>query len=156
MTMSPDSGGIFDTLMSLVRRGLGGRAGDGRQFISWIHHEDFVRAICWLIEHDDMAGAVNIASPNPMPNADFMRTLRDVSGVAIGLPAANWMLEIGAMFMRTETELILKSRRVVPARLLERGFTFRFPLWQDAARELVRPWQTTRTPSTGHLRASAS
>jgi uncharacterized protein (TIGR01777 family) len=141
MTMSPDAGGIFDTLLSLVRRGLGGRAGDGRQFISWIHHEDFVRAIRWLIEHDDVAGAVNLASPNPLPNAEFMRTLRDVSGARIGLPAARWMLEIGAVFMGTETELILKSRRVVPARLLERGFRFRFPLWQEAARDLFQRWR---------------
>jgi uncharacterized protein len=141
MTMSPDAGGIFDTLMSLVRRGLGGRAGDGRQFISWIHHEDFVRAIRWLIDHDDVTGAVNLASPDPLPNAEFMRTLRDVSGAPIGLPAGRWMLEIGAVFMRTETELILKSRRVVPARLLERGFAFKFPRWHDAARDLFEQWR---------------
>jgi uncharacterized protein len=142
MTMSPDAGGIFDTLMSLVRRGLGGRAGDGRQFISWIHHEDFVQAIRWLIDHDDIAGVVNVASPNPLPNAEFMRTLRDAADVTIGLPASRWMLEIGAVFMRTETELILKSRRVVPARLLERGFAFKFPLWQDAARDLCQQWRS--------------
>jgi uncharacterized protein (TIGR01777 family) len=142
MTMSPDAGGIFDTLMSLVRRGLGGRAGDGRQFISWIHHEDFVRAIRWLIDHDDIAGVVNVASPHPLPNAAFMRTLRDAANIAIGLPASRWMLEIGAVFMGTETELILKSRRVVPARLLERGFAFKFPLWQDAARDLCQHWRS--------------
>jgi uncharacterized protein (TIGR01777 family) len=142
MTMSPDAGGIFDTLMSLVRRGLGGRAGDGRQFISWIHHVDFVQAIRWLIDHDDIAGVVNVASPNPLPNAAFMRTLRDAADVTIGLPASRWMLEIGAVFMRTETELILKSRRVVPARLLERGFAFKFPLWQDAARDLCQQWRS--------------
>lgn len=79
-------GGIFDTLMSLVRRGLGGRAGDGRQFISWIHHEDFVQAIRWLLDHDEIAGVVNVASPNPLPNAEFMRTLRHAAGVTIGLP----------------------------------------------------------------------
>ena len=156
MTMSPDPGGIFDTLMSLVRHGVGGRAGDGRQFISWIHHEDFVRAIRWLIDRDHIAGAVNLASPNPLPNADFMRTLRRVSGVAIGLPATNWMLEIGALFMRTETELILKSRRVVPGRLLESGFAFTFPIWQDAALDLVRRWHATRRPSTARLQAAAS
>jgi uncharacterized protein len=141
MTMSPDAGGVFDTLMSLVTRGLGGRAGDGRQFVSWIHGDDFVRAVRWLINHDDVDGVVNLASPNPLPNAEFMRALRDVSGAPIGLPASRWMLEIGAVFMRTETELILKSRRVVPARLLERGFTFTFPIWQDAARDLFRRWR---------------
>jgi uncharacterized protein (TIGR01777 family) len=156
MTMSPDAGGVFDTLMSLVRRGLGGRAGDGRQFVSWIHGDDFVRAVRWLIEHDDVDGVVNVASPNPLPNAEFMRTLRDVSGTPIGLPASRWMLEIGAVFMRTETELILKSRRVVPARLLERGFPFTFPLWQDAARDLFQRWLASRTPSRARLRAAAS
>jgi hypothetical protein len=147
MTMSPDAGGVFDTLMSLVKRGLGGRAGDGRQFVSWIHADDFVRAIRWLIDHDDIAGIVNVASPNPLSNADFMRTLRHVSGAVIGLPAARWMLEIGAVFMRTETELILKSRRVVPARLLERGFTFKFPVWQDAARDLFQQWRASAVSS---------
>jgi hypothetical protein len=94
---------------------------------------DFVQAIRWLIDHDDIVvGVVNVASPNPLPNAEFMRTLRDAAGVTIGLPASRWMLEIGAVFMRTETELILKSRRVVPARLLERGFAFKFPLWRHA------------------------
>jgi hypothetical protein len=139
--MTPDAGGVFDTLMSLVNRGLGGRAGDGRQFVSWIHGDDFVRAVRWLIDHDDVDGVVNLASPNPLPNAEFMRTLRDVARAPIGLPASRWMLEIGAVFMRTETELILKSRRVVPARLLERGFAFTFPLWRDAARDVFRRWR---------------
>jgi NAD dependent epimerase/dehydratase family enzyme len=111
MTMSPDAGGIFDTLLMLVRRGLGGTAGDGRQFVSWIHFDDFVRAIYWLIDHDEIDGAVNLAAPNPVPNEEFMRTLRQASGTRVGLPATKWMLEIGAVFMRTETELILKSRR---------------------------------------------
>ena len=138
MTLSPDAGGVFDTLRRLVRRGLGGRAGDGRQFISWVHYQDFVRAIEWLIEHEEVEGIVNVASPNPLPNAEFMRILREACGVPVGLPANRWMLEIGAVFMRTETELILKSRRVVPAILLERGFEFRYPEWRDAAHDLCR------------------
>ena len=144
MTLSPDAGGVFDTLVGLVRRGFGGSAGDGRQFMSWVHYEDFVAAVRWLIDRDDIDGVVNVASPNPLPNADFMRQLRDACGVPFGLPAREWMLEIGAIFMRTETELILKSRRVVPARLLELGFTFRFPIWHDAARDLIRQWKTMR------------
>jgi len=136
MTMSPDRGGVFDVLMGLVRRRLGGRNGDGRQFVSWIHEEDFVRAIFWLID-GDLEGPVNLASPHPLPNADFMRILRDAAGVRFGLPASRWMLEIGALFLRTETELILKSRRVTPTRLLQSGFTFAFAEWQNAARELV-------------------
>ncbi len=138
MTMSPDAGGVFDTLVGLVRRGLGGSAGDGRQFVSWIHHEDFVAAVRWLIDREDIDGAVNIAAPHPLPNAEFMQVLRQACGVPLGLPATKWMLEIGAMFMRTETELILKSRRVVPARLLEHGFTFTYPYWRDAAPDLWR------------------
>ncbi len=140
--LSPDRGGIFDTLVGLVRRGLGGRAGDGRQFMSWVHYEDFVAAVRWLIDRDDIDGVVNIASPNPLPNEEFMRLLRAGCGVPFGLPAQEWMLEIGAVFMRTETELVLKSRRVVPARLLEHGFTFRFPAWKDAAPDLCRQWKT--------------
>lgn len=136
MTMSPDRGGIFATLRALVRYGLGGRAASGRQFISWIHHVDFVRAVLWLIDHDEMAGIVNVSSPHPLPNAEFMRVLRRAAGVPIGLPAARWMLEVGALALRTETELILKSRRVVPGRLLEAGFTFDFPQWDTAARDL--------------------
>lgn len=138
MTMSADAGGIFDTLLGLVRRGLGGRAGDGRQYVSWIHHEDFVRAMQWLILREDIDGVVNVSAPNPLPNADFMRALRDAAGVRVGLPATRWMLELGAVFMRTETELILKSRRVVPRRLLDSGFDFHFPHWPSAADDLCR------------------
>jgi uncharacterized protein (TIGR01777 family) len=148
MTMSPDAGGIFDTLLTLVRRGLGGTAGDGRQFVSWIHFEDFVRATCWLIDQDEIDGAVNIAAPNPLANEEFMRTLREASGTRVGLPATKWMLEIGAVFMRTETELILKSRRVVPGRLLQSGFVFNYPSWDAAARDLCQRW------SAAHQRQS--
>jgi uncharacterized protein (TIGR01777 family) len=144
MTMSPDEGGVFDALLGLVRLGLGGSAGTGRQFVSWIHYEDFVAAVRWLIEQRDIDGAVNLASPYPLPNAEFMRMLRGAYGVPFGLPAADWMLEIGAAFMRSETELILKSRRVVPQRLLERGFTFNFPSWKDAAADLCDRWKAAR------------
>ena len=144
MVMSPDAGGVFDVLLGLVRRGLGGRSGSGRQWVSWIHHEDFTRAVRWLIERDDFAGAVNLAAPGPLPNDDFMRVLREAWGTRIGLPAARWMLEIGAVFLRTETELILKIRRVVPGRLLEAGFEFRFPGWEVAARDLCEEWRRRR------------
>jgi uncharacterized protein (TIGR01777 family) len=144
MTMSPDRGGIFATLLALVRYGLGGRAGDGRQYVSWIHERDFVRAVYWLIEHDKLSGPVNLASPNPLTNAEFMQELRRAWGTSIGLPATNWMLEIGAALLRTETELILKSRRVVPRRLLESGFTFDFPTWPEAAADLCRRWRANQ------------
>jgi uncharacterized protein (TIGR01777 family) len=142
MTMSPDRDGIFDTLLGLVRRGLGGKCGDGRQFVSWIHERDFVRAVYWLIEHDDLIGPVNLASPNPLPNAEFMRVLRQAWGARVGIPSSRWMLEIGAILLRTETELILKSRRVTPRRLLESGFRFEFPHWREAAAELCRRCRT--------------
>ncbi|HEX8457390.1 MAG TPA: TIGR01777 family oxidoreductase [Pyrinomonadaceae bacterium] len=136
--MSPDRGGAFDTLLRLVRFGLGGQSGDGRQYVSWIHDEDFVRAVEWLIEHEELVGAINLAAPNPVTNAEFMRALREAWGMPIGLPATRLMLSAGAFLMRSETELVLKSRRVVPARLLESGFEFRFPTWPAAARDLCR------------------
>ena len=144
ITLSPDRGGIFDVLLGLVRRGLGGRSGDGKQFVSWIHHDDFVRAVRWILEHDELDGAVNLAAPNPVTNAEFMRALRDAWGISIGLPATRWMLEVGAVLLRTETELILKSRRVVPARLTASGFDFRFPAWPEAARNLCVTWRGMR------------
>ncbi len=141
MIMSPDRGGIFDALLRLVRFGLGGRVGNGRQYVSWIHDQDFARAVVWLIEHAELSGAVNLASPNPMPYAEFMRTLRAAWGIPFGLPATRWMLEIGAFFLRTESELVLKSRRVIPARLLQSGFAFQFPTWVEAARDLCTRWR---------------
>ena len=141
MTMSPDRGGIFDVMLGLVRKGLGGTAGSGRQYVSWIHDRDFVSAVEFLLEHGELEGPVNLASPNPLPNREFMRILREAWGAPIGLPATRWMLEIGAVFMRTETELILKSRRVVPRRLTDAGFRFDFPHWDAASRDLVRRWR---------------
>jgi uncharacterized protein (TIGR01777 family) len=150
MTLSADSGGVFDMLLGLARHGLGGPAGDGRQYMSWIHADDFVAAVRWLIGHAELEGPVNIASPHPLPNAAFMRILRDACGARFGLPASGWMLEIGAMLMRTETELILKSRRVVPTRLIDSGFSFRYADWPSAARDLCRQWQS------GHSRPHAA
>ncbi len=142
MVMSPDRGGIFDVLLGLVRRGLGGTPGSGRQYVSWIHDRDFLAALRWLIEHDEAAGPYNLASPHPLPFGEFMRELRSAWGARIGLPAARWMLELGAWLLRTETELVLKSRRVVPGRLTAGGFEFAFPRWADAAPELCRRWRS--------------
>ncbi len=141
MIMSPDRGGVFDELSRLVRIGLGGKAGGGRQYVSWIHERDFVRAIEFLMEHDKISGIVNLASPNPLCNSDFMRLLREAWGKRFGVAANEWMLKVGACLLRTETELILKSRRVVPGRLLESGFLFDFPVWHAAAADLVRQWR---------------
>lgn len=144
MTMSPSTGGIFDVLLGLVRKGLGGTCGDGKQYVSWIHEWDFIRAVDWLIAHDELAGPVNLCSPGPLPNAEFMRAIREAWGAKIGLPAPAWMLEAGAVFLRTETELILKSRRVVPGRLLDSGFAFEFQDWRGAATELCERWRGLR------------
>jgi uncharacterized protein (TIGR01777 family) len=141
VVMSPDRGGIFGELLRLVRLGLGGTAGSGRQFVSWIHGEDFLRSVEYLIDHQEIRGPVNLASPNPLPNQEFMRALRKAWGMPIGLPASEWMLKIGAVVLRTETELILKSRRVVPDRLLQSGFQFEFPDWPGAAEDLVSRWR---------------
>jgi uncharacterized protein (TIGR01777 family) len=144
LVLGPEHRGIFDTLMGLVMKGLGGAAAGGRQYMSWLHEQDFVRAVNFLIEREDISGAVNLAAPNPLPQADFMRILRKAAGVSIGLPATKWMLAIGAIVMQTETELILKSRRVVPGRLLENGFTFDFADWNEAAQDLYEKWRDLR------------
>jgi uncharacterized protein (TIGR01777 family) len=144
MVMSPDRGGIFDTLLELVRRGLGGPAAGGKQFVSWIHEVDFLHAIEWIIRRTEIDGPINIASPNPIPYAGFMRTLRRAAGVPIGLPATKWMLEIGTFLMRTESELVLKSRRVIPGRLTQMGFRFEYSDWSAAAPALVQRWREMR------------
>ncbi|HEV7475597.1 MAG TPA: TIGR01777 family oxidoreductase [Pyrinomonadaceae bacterium] len=136
IVMTPDDDGPFDMLLRLVRFGLGGRFGDGKEFVSWIHDRDFVRAIDWLIQHDELEGPVILAAPNPLPNSEFMRDIRAAWGRSFGLPANKWMLELGALGLRSETELMLKSRRVVPTRLLQSGFTFEFPTWTEAVRDL--------------------
>ena len=145
MTMSPDPGGVFDTLLWLVRWGLGGKAGWGKQYVSWIHDVDFIRAIEFLIENEGFSGPVNLASPCPLPNRKFMSCLRQAWCTSyIGLPAPRWMLELGALLLQTETELILKSRRVVPKRLTDAGFEFHFPNWRGACIDLVERWRQAR------------
>lgn len=136
IVMSPDHGGAFDVFLRLTRLGLGGRSGHGRQFVSWIHDEDFVRAVFWLIEHPELAGVVNFSAPHPLPNADFMRALRRAWGIGFGLPTWKWMIEVGTFFLRTESELVLKSRRVISRKLPESGFKFRFSTWDKAAQDL--------------------
>jgi len=141
IVMAPSRGGTLSILLGLVRRGLGGASGSGKQFVSWIHDEDFIRAIEFLIDHEQIDGIVNLSSPNPLPNREFMQALCDAWGARIAIPAAAWMLEVAAAFMGTETELVLKSRRVIPRRLLDAGFEFQFPAWPEAAADLVRRWR---------------
>jgi uncharacterized protein (TIGR01777 family) len=136
MVFASGEGGVYRTLRGLTRWGLGGSIAGGRQFISWIHEIDFCRSVEWLIDHDDLSGPVNVASPNPVPQREMMRIIRRECGVPFGLPATRWMLEVAAFVHRTEAELIIKSRRVVPGRLLAAGFEFRFPWMEDAVREI--------------------
>jgi len=129
---------VFPVLRRLTRLGLGGRQGSGNQFVSWIHVEDFCRAVEWIITHSDLAGPINQCAPHPLPNKEMMKLFRDLYRMSIGLPAMDWMLEIGAFFLRTETELILKSRRVVPGRLMAAGFEFHFPHFREALWDLEK------------------
>lgn len=142
MVMSAEPGGVFEVLLRLVRSRLGGAWGTGRQYMSWIHEEDFLRSLEFLIRRDDITGVVNLAAPRPLPNEQFLSHLRNAWGASIGLPSSAWMLEIAAFFLRTETELLLKSRRVVPGVLQDHGFEFLFSRWPDAASDLVRRWRT--------------
>ena len=138
MVLGRDKNSVFPMLRRLTRLGLGGKMGRGRQFVSWIHEQDFCRAVEWLIEKESFSGVVNIAAPNPVTNAEMMKVFRETFGMPIGLPAAKWMLEIGAFVLRTETELVIKSRHVIPGRLIESGFEFDFPLLTGALEELFK------------------
>ncbi|MFI7446759.1 TIGR01777 family oxidoreductase [Nonomuraea sp. NPDC049714] len=149
MVMSPGRGGVFDTLLRMARLGLGGPIGGGAQYVSWIHDRDFVRAVEFLTERDDLAGPVNLAAPAPLPQRTFMRVLRAAWGVPVGLPATRWMAELGAFALRSDTELLLKSRRVVPGRLLEAGFAFDHAQWPEAADDLVRRARGGPAPHAG-------
>jgi uncharacterized protein (TIGR01777 family) len=137
MVMSPDLGGVFSVMSGLVLRGLGGTQGTGGQFVSWIHDHDFIRAIYFLLMDREITGPVNLTSPQPLPNHVFMRNLRQAWGIRFGMPSPRPLLDIGAMLMKTEPELVLKSRRVVPGVLTKRGFPFSQPAWNKAAHDLV-------------------
>ena len=136
--MSPDRGGVFDVLSRLARLGLGGPVAGGRQYVSWLHDADLVRAVSFLIGREDLGGAVNLAAPSPLPQREFMRSLRAACGIPVGLPATRWMASVGAFAMRSDAELLLKSRRVLPGRLVSEGFVFDYPSWPAAAADLAR------------------
>jgi uncharacterized protein len=148
MVMSSQAGGVFDAILRLVRMGFGGKWGAGTQYMSWIHEADFCRAVDFLIERENISGVVNLASPAPMPNDEFLYLVRDAWGIDYGLPAPEWMLAVGAFLLRTETELLLKSRRVVPGVLLNHGFSFLFPEWPRASLDLVRRWKKRYSPES--------
>ena len=149
MTMSPDPGGVFSVFSKLAKFDLAGRQGSGKQYVSWIHDLDYCRIIDLLLQQpeitDETNGVVNLTAPNPLPNREFMRTLRRAWGKHVGLRATKWMLELGALAMSTETELILKSRRVVPTLLQKHGYEFMFPTWPEAAADLVARTRATQS-----------
>jgi uncharacterized protein (TIGR01777 family) len=131
------NGGAFVPIKMLAKFGLGGKQGKGNQFISWIHEKDFARAIEFIIEKE-LTEVVNIVSPNPVKNYDFMKTLREIIGVSFGIPTNKLLLEIGSFFIRTETELVLKSRNVIPKRLQENRFTFEYESLEKAFKNLIQ------------------
>ena len=135
--MAPQPGSIFAVLSRLVRWGLGGTAGPGTQRVSWMHADDYVRAVTLLLEDGSLEGVVNLAAPHAPTNRELMRALRQAWGVPMGLPAPGPLLELGALLMGTESELVLKSRWVLPTRLQKAGFAFRFPDWPAAAHNLA-------------------
>jgi hypothetical protein len=138
MVLGTGKNSVYPVMRRLTLLGLGGKMGNGSQFVSWVHERDFCRAIEWLMTHENLSGVINIAAPNPLINADMMKVFREVYHRPIGLPATGWMLEAGAFFLRTETELIIKSRRVISRRLAESGFTFCFPFFKAALQDLKR------------------
>ena len=137
MIMTPDQGGVFDALSMVARTGLGGSVAGGQQMVSWIHGHDVARVIRFLIARDDLEGPVNLAAPAPLPQREFMATLRRAWQRRLGLPATAGMASIGARILDTDPELLLKSRSVTPGRLNDAGFRFDFPTWNDAAPDLV-------------------
>jgi len=144
LVFSPAPGNVFAVLSRLVRVGLGGTQASGRQYVSWIHETDFARAIEFLIDHNEIDGPVNLAAPHPLPNREFMAAFREAWEMPNGIWAPAPAIEIGSFFLRTESELVLKSRRVVPGKLLAGGFEFQFPDWPEAAADLVRQWRKDR------------
>lgn len=140
-TMSPDKGGVFDVLMGLVRMGLGGPFLGGQQYVSWITDVDVARALDFLIAHEALEGPVNLTAPEPLRNRAFMADLRKAAGVSVGLPILPGMARLGAVFLKTDIELMQKSRRVVPQKLLDAGFTFTWASWPETAQDLARRWR---------------
>jgi uncharacterized protein len=138
LVFSPAPGNVFTLLSRLARVGLGGTQGSGRQMVSWLHETDFARAVEFLIAHEEIDGPVNLAAPHPMPNKEFLAALREAWEMPNGIWAPEFAIKAAAVFLRTEPELVLKSRYVVPGKLLDAGFEFAFPSWPEAAADLVK------------------
>lgn len=137
MAITIGSAGIMTPYFNLLKFGLGGKQGNGKQLYSWIHIEDTCRIIDWMLEHTEMEGIYNLSSPGPVTNNEFMKTLRQVTGYKFALPAPEWMLRLGGMLIGTEPELILKSRWVLPVKLLTSGYKFKFPEIEGAFKDII-------------------
>lgn len=137
MAITLGTGGVLIPYFNLLKFGLGGKQGNGKQMYSWVHIEDTCRMIEWIYDNTEIKGTYNCCSPNPVPNETFMALLRKETGHSLGLPAYTWMLKIGAPLIGTETELVLKSRWVVPTKILETGFQFKYPLLEDAFADII-------------------
>lgn len=135
ITLGP--GGVLIPYFNLLKFGLGGKQGSGKQMYSWVHIEDTSRMIEWIDTHTNIEGTFNCCSPNPVTNAAFMKSLRKATDHIIGLPAYEWILKLGASLIGTETELVLKSRWVMPTKIIESGFIFAYPFLEDAFADII-------------------
>ena len=129
--------GAFPRLLNLVRLGLGGRQGDGKQYVNWVHEQDAIHSVEWLLNHEEIKGVINCTAPNAVTNEILMQTIRKAYGVPFGIPTPAWLLAIGAKIIGTETELILKSRWVKPAILLDHGFEFQYGKIEEAVHDIL-------------------
>ena len=132
------NGGAFPTLQTLARLGLGGKQGDGQQYVSWIHEKDFARIVEWVYRNEKIVGVYNCTAPNPVTNKVMTSELRKAAGIPIGLPSPECLLKVGAFFIGTEPELALKSRKVVPAKLVNEGFQFEYNHLELAIADLMK------------------
>ena len=130
-------GGVIHPLKNLVRFGFGSKSGKGNQMFSWIHIEDVFKIIQFIQQNKTLHGAINTAAPNPETNSSFMKKFRTFMKMPLGLPTPTWLLKIGAVIIKTETELILKSRWVIPEALLNAGYVFKYPTLDEALNEIV-------------------
>lgn len=131
------AGSALDTLLRLAKTGLGGRQGSGRQKVTWIHYLDLIGIMYWIWKHPKMEGIFNCCSPNAVSNNHFMQTLRKAAGIPFGIPMPEPLIRMGAFLIGTSPELVLKSRWVVPTRLLQSGFVFRYPQLQQALEDII-------------------
>lgn len=129
--------GAFPRLLHLVKLGLGGKQGNGQQYVNWVHEQDAALTTQWILEHESINGVINCTSPNAVKNKELMQQLRRAYGIAFGLPCPTWLLTIGAWLIGTETELILKSRWVSPTLLEQSGFKFQYPTIDIAIKDLL-------------------